>query len=98
MSALLGNPDQDACLVDKSVTLEIGRNFLCLATCTLSQIWCKEPQTSTLFKVCSVSLPYNHQVQRTIYLKKKKSLSQFKDAFIKLTGLYDQTHTLSSRY
>lgn len=98
MSALFGNPDQDACLVDKSVTLEIGRNFLCLATCTLSQIWCKEPQTSTLFKVCSVSLPYNHQVQRTIYLKKKKSLSQFKDAFIKLTGLYDQAHTLSSRY
>lgn len=26
MSALFGNPDQDACLVDKSVTLEIGRN------------------------------------------------------------------------
>lgn len=72
LSALFGNPDQDACLVDKSVTLEIGRNFLCLATCTLSQIWCKETQKSTLFKVCSVSLPYNCQVQRTIYLKKKK--------------------------
>lgn len=26
LSALFGNPDQDACLVDKSVTLEIGRN------------------------------------------------------------------------
>lgn len=71
MSALFGNPDQDACLVDKSVTLEIGRNFLCLATCTLSQIGCKDTQTSTLFKVCSVSLRYNCQVQRTIYLKKE---------------------------
>lgn len=26
LSALFGNPDLDACLVDKSVTLEIGRN------------------------------------------------------------------------
>lgn len=95
MSALVGNPDQDACLVDKSVTLEIGRNFLCLATCTLSQIGCKETQTSTLFKVRSVSLPYNHQVQRTIYLKEGRgeSLTQFKVAFIKLPSLYDQAHT-----
>lgn len=71
LSALFGNPDQDACLVDKSVTLEIGRNFLCLATCTLSQIWCKETQTSTLFKVCSVSLPYNCQVQKSHLFKKR---------------------------
>lgn len=70
LSALFGNPDQDACLVDKSVTLEIGRNFLCLATCILSQIWCKETQTSTLFKVRSVSLPYNHQVQKNHLFKK----------------------------
>lgn len=35
-SALFGNPDQDACLADKSVTLEIGRNSLCSATCILS--------------------------------------------------------------
>lgn len=73
LSALFGNPDQDACLVDKSVTLEIGRNLLCLATCTPSQLQRTETRTSTLFKVCSVSLPYNCQVQRTIYLKKKKN-------------------------
>lgn len=75
LSALFGNPDQDACLVDKSVTLEIGRNFLCLATCILSQIWCKETQTSTLFKVCSVSLPYNCQVQKNHLFNKIKKKS-----------------------
>lgn len=34
LSALFGNPDQDACLVDKSVTLEIDRN-----SCVLTPVF-----------------------------------------------------------
>ena len=69
LSALFGKPDKDACLEDKSVTLEINRNSCALTVVFSARDRGRGIKQAHISKLHYIVLSYNFLISKVPFIK-----------------------------